>query len=101
MNLTTARSVKGQKKSKSRKVVGAVRGTLIKQFISESLLVTSGAVLLSLFIVTALLPYFNQITQKEIELPFTQPGFWLKLVFITLVTGIISGSYPALVFIIL
>ncbi len=96
MNLTTARSVKRAKEIGVRKVVGALRGTLIKQFISESLLVTSGAVLVSLFIVVALLPYFNQITQKEIELPFAQPGFWLKLVLITLVTGIISGSYPAL-----
>jgi ABC-type antimicrobial peptide transport system permease subunit len=43
-----------------------------------------------------LLPVFNQITQKEIELPFNQPMFWIKLAGITLVTGLISGSYPAL-----
>jgi ABC-type antimicrobial peptide transport system permease subunit len=96
MNLTTARSVKRAKEIGVRKVVGAVRSVLIKQFITESLLITSGAVLVSLFIVVALLPYFNQITQKQIELPFAQPGFWLKLVFITFVTGVISGSYPAL-----
>jgi putative ABC transport system permease protein len=96
MNLTTARSVKRAKEIGVRKVVGAVRGVLIKQFISESLLLTSIAVIASLFMVVALLPFFNQITQKQIELPFNQPLFWLKLLLITLITGIISGSYPAL-----
>ena len=96
MNLTTARSVKRAKEIGVRKVVGAVRGVLIKQFISESLLLTSIAVIFSLIILVALLPFFNQITQKQIELPFNQPVFWLKLVVITLITGIISGSYPAL-----
>jgi putative ABC transport system permease protein len=96
MNLTTARSVKRAKEIGVRKVVGAVRSVLIKQFISESLLLTSIAVIVSLFMLVALLPFFNQITQKQIELPFDQPLFWLKLLLITLITGIISGSYPAL-----
>jgi hypothetical protein len=43
-----------------------------------------------------LLPVFNHITQKQIEMPFNHIDFWLKLVLITLVTGLISGSYPAL-----
>jgi putative ABC transport system permease protein len=96
MNLTTARSVKRAKEIGVRKVVGALRSVLIKQFISESILLTSIAVLVALFLLAALLPVFNQITQKQIELPFDQPAFWLKLVLITLVTGIFSGSYPAL-----
>jgi putative ABC transport system permease protein len=96
MNLTTARSVKRAKEIGIRKVVGAVRGVLIRQFISESLLLTSMAVAVSLFILVALLPLFNQITQKQIELPFHQVQFWVKLLVITLITGAISGSYPAL-----
>jgi putative ABC transport system permease protein len=96
MNLTTARSVKRAKEIGVRKVVGAVRGVLIKQFISESLMLTAVAVIFSLLILVALLPFFNQITQKQIELPFAQPVFWLKLLLITLITGVISGSYPAL-----
>jgi putative ABC transport system permease protein len=96
MNLTTARSVKRAKEIGVRKVVGAVRSVLIKQFISESLLLTSLAVIVSLFILVALLPLFNQITQKQIEPPFHDLSFWLKLVLITLITGIVSGSYPAL-----
>jgi putative ABC transport system permease protein len=96
MNLTTARSVKRAKEIGVRKVVGAVRGVLIRQFISESLLLTSMAVMVSLIMLVALLPYFNQVTQKQIELPFHEPLFWVKLLVITLITGVISGSYPAL-----
>ncbi|MDB5086433.1 MAG: macB 22, partial [Mucilaginibacter sp.] len=96
MNLTTARSVKRAKEIGVRKVVGALRSVLIKQFISESVLLTSIAVMVSLVMLTALLPVFNQITQKQIELPFNQLTFWLKLLVITLITGIVSGSYPAL-----
>lgn len=96
MNLTTARSVKRAREIGVRKVVGAVRSVLIKQFIGESLLITSLAVVVSLVLLVLLLPVFNQVTQKEIELPFNQPLFWLKLVGITLITGILSGSYPAL-----
>lgn len=96
MNLTTARSVKRAREIGVRKVVGAVRSVLIKQFIGESLLITSLAVMVSLILLVLLLPVFNQVTQKEIELPFNQAGFWLKLVGLTLITGLISGSYPAL-----
>ncbi|MGZ3778745.1 MAG: ABC transporter permease, partial [Mucilaginibacter sp.] len=96
MNLTTARSLKRAKEVGVRKAVGALRSSLIRQFISESMLITVIAVAFSLFIVVALLPAFNQITQKYIELPFDQLSFWLKLVAITLITGLVSGSYPAL-----
>jgi putative ABC transport system permease protein len=96
MNLTTARSVKRAREIGVRKVVGAMRSVLIKQFIGESLMVTSLAVILSLVLLVLVLPLFNQITQKQIELPFEQVDFWLKLVAITLITGLVSGSYPAL-----
>lgn len=96
MNLTTARSVKRAREIGVRKVVGAVRSVLIKQFIGEALLITSLAVIVSLVLLVLLLPLFNQITQKQIELPFDQVDFWAKLGCITLVTGLVSGSYPAL-----
>ncbi|SHN20678.1 ABC transporter permease [Mucilaginibacter sp. OK098] len=96
MNLTTARSVKRAREIGIRKVVGAVRSVLIKQFIGESLLVTSLAVIVALGLLILLLPLFNQVTQKQIGLPFDQVDFWLKLAGITLVTGLVSGSYPAL-----
>jgi putative ABC transport system permease protein len=96
MNLTTARSVKRAREIGVRKVVGALRSSLIQQFISESMLITAAAVLISLALLVLLLPFFNNITQKQILLPFSQPAFWIKIIVITLVTGLVSGSYPAL-----
>ena len=96
MNLTTARSIKRAREIGVRKVVGAVRSVLIKQFIGEALLLTFLAVLIAVFLVAALLPVFNSVTQKHIGYPFSHLYFWLWLSGLTLVTGFISGSYPAL-----
>jgi predicted permease len=96
MNLTTAQSVNRAREIGVRKVMGAVRGVLIRQFIGESLLLTVLAVTVSLLLMSALLPAFNHVTQKQIEIPFSDAVFWLKLITLTLITGLISGSYPAL-----
>ena len=96
MNLSTARSLKRAREVGVRKAIGAVRLSLIGQFISESLLTTALAVVISLGIVVLMLPIFNQVTQKQVALPFHQFSFWLQLAGITLITGLISGSYPAL-----
>jgi len=96
MNLSTARSLKRAREVGVRKAIGAMRSSLIGQFISESLLTTILAVAIALGIVVVVLPVFNQITQKEIVLPFRQVSFWLQLIGITLITGLLSGSYPAL-----
>jgi putative ABC transport system permease protein len=95
MNLTTARSVKRAKEIGVRKVMGAFRGLLIRQFIGEAVLMAVLAAALALFIVTAALPAFNQLTGKAISLPVRDPGFWISLGGITLLTGLLSGSYPA------
>src|SRR6059058_675506 len=65
MNLTTARSIKRAKEIGVRKVVGAVRFALIRQFIGEALLIVSIAVIISLLLVTLILPQFNQLTEKQ------------------------------------
>lgn len=96
MNLTTARSIKRAREIGVRKVVGAVRMVLIQQFIGEAILLTTIAVAISLMLVTFLLPFFNEITQKQIALPFASIYFWLILLGLTVITGVISGSYPAL-----
>jgi putative ABC transport system permease protein len=96
MNLSTARSVKRAREIGVRKVVGAERSVLIKQFMGESMLVTLIAVGIAVLLLVVLLPAFNQVTQKQIGLPFSRAVFWLGLVIITLVTGLVSGSYPAL-----
>jgi len=96
MNLTTARSARRSREIGIRKVSGAVRGVLIRQFLSEALFITILSVLLSLILVYSLVPFFNQLTGKHILFPFSSKGFWLFLACLTIVTGFVSGSYPAL-----
>ena len=96
MNLTTARSVKRAREIGVRKVVGAVRSVLIRQFIGEAILLTFIAMLIAVLLVLLLLPVFNWVTEKQIGYPFANYQFWLGLVLLTLVTGFLSGSYPAL-----
>jgi putative ABC transport system permease protein len=96
MNLTTARSVKRAKEIGIRKVVGAVRPALIRQFMSEAVLLAMISVVLALGIVLLALPAFNQLTGKGIVFPYASASFWLSLTGLVIVTGLISGSYPAL-----
>jgi putative ABC transport system permease protein len=96
MNLTTARSVKRAKEIGVRKVVGAVRFALIRQFIGEALLIVSIAVAISLLTVMFALPKFSHLTGKDITLPVSNITFWLSIAGLLLVTGLLSGSYPAL-----
>jgi len=96
MNLSTARSVKRAKEIGIRKVVGAIRGSLINQFIGEALLTVALAFIISVLMVVLLLPLFNDVTQKHIILPVTSVSFWVSIIVMTILTGFISGSYPAL-----
>jgi putative ABC transport system permease protein len=96
MNLTTARSVKRAKEIGIRKVVGAVRPALIRQFMGEAVLLAFFSVVLALGMVLVALPAFNHLTGKEIRFPYGSSSFWLSLVGLTLLTGMVSGSYPAL-----
>lgn len=96
MNLTTARSVKRAKEIGIRKVVGAFRFSLIGQFIGEAITVTFISMMLALVLVFLLLPSFNTLTQKHITFPFSNVSFYIRIVMITLITGLIAGSYPAL-----
>jgi putative ABC transport system permease protein len=96
MNLTTARSVKRAREIGVRKVVGAMRFALIRQFIGEAMLIVVIAVVISLILVSVVLPQFNRLTSKEIVLPFSDSSFWWVMAALVLITGFISGSYPAL-----
>lgn len=95
MNLSTAQSLKRAKEIGVRKVVGARRGSLIGQFLQESLLLSGLAVVVSLLVLSVLLPAFNQFTGKSMALPFSSSGFWLFIVGLTTFTGLFSGIYPA------
>jgi putative ABC transport system permease protein len=96
MNLSTARSERRAKEVGIRKAVGSARRQLIYQFFSESLVVASLAFLLSLGIVFLAVPWFNEVTDKEIHILWGNPLFWLASIGFTLFTGILAGSYPAL-----
>jgi putative ABC transport system permease protein len=96
MNLSTARSARRSKEVGVRKVAGASRAFLISQFTGEALLITFYAMIISLCLVTMVMPEFNLLTGKQIELPLSTFSFWLSLVILLTITGIISGSYPAL-----
>jgi putative ABC transport system permease protein len=95
MNLSTARSIKRAKEIGVRKVIGAMKGTLISQFMLEAFLFTIIAVLLSIVLLVILLPQFNLLTEKNISSPFTDLKFWIGIFSLIFITGIISGSYPA------
>lgn len=95
MNLSTARSEKRAKEVGIRKTVGSLRQQLIKQFLTESIVVAFLALIIALVLVLALLPFFNGLSDKAIRLPGGNLFFWLFILAFTLFTGILSGSYPA------
>ncbi|MGC4035886.1 MAG: ABC transporter permease [Chitinophagaceae bacterium] len=95
MNLSTAKAARRFKEVGIKKVVGAERKQLVFQFLTESLLLTSCAMIFAIVIAVLLIPAFNQITGKHISLHFT-PQIVIALVSIALLTGLIAGSYPAL-----
>jgi putative ABC transport system permease protein len=96
MNLSTARSEKRAKEVGIRKVVGASKGSLIAQFLGESVMIALIAGLLALVIIQLSLPGFNNLTEKQLFIPFNSPVFWLITIGFMLFTGVLSGSYPAL-----
>ena len=95
INLATARSVRRAKEVGVRKTMGALKGMLFRQFLAEAILTTLIAVLVSLCFVWLLLPQFNRLTEKQIIL-HPDPKFIISLAGLTLITGMVAGSYPAL-----
>ena len=96
MNLATARSVKRAKEVGLRKVVGSTRASLISQFFGESLLFAILAMLTSIMLLIILLPAFNHFTDKQMRSPLLTVSFWPWLLLLTILTGLVAGSYPAL-----
>jgi len=97
MNLATARSGNRAKEVGMRKVAGAHRSSIIKQFFGESILLAFIALFFSLIIVKLLLPAFSNLAAKELSMNISGNLSGLLMLFgIALLTGIISGSYPAI-----
>jgi ABC-type antimicrobial peptide transport system permease subunit len=98
MNLSTARSESRAKEVGIRKVVGAQKGSLIGQFLGESILFTLIAGVLALFIVQISLPSFNELVGKQLVLDVRNLNFWLIGLAIVIFTGILAGSTPRFIF---
>ncbi|MCJ7681767.1 MAG: ABC transporter permease, partial [Candidatus Aminicenantes bacterium] len=97
MNLSTAKGETRALEVGIRKVVGSRRGSLVRQFFGESLLHAFVAMVLALGLVRLLLPAFNNLAQKTIRPSLLlSPPILLGIFGITLLTGVFSGSYPAL-----
>lgn len=95
MNLSTARSEKRAKEVGIRKTLGSGRAQLLIQFITESLLLSITAAILAMGLVYVLLPLFSQLLNQPIRIPYQEPALWLILTGITVITGLLAGSYPA------
>lgn len=97
MNLTTARSARRAKEIGMRKVAGSNKRQLVVQFLGESLFTALIAVLLSVLLMMVLLPLFNSMSGKEFTVgTLLHPFNLLLLLVVTLFTGLVGGSYPAL-----
>jgi len=97
MNLSTARSVYRSKEVGVRKVVGAERKHIIRQFMSESIIFALTALCISVFLVMLLLPAFNSLVDRHLSFNFfSNNEMLLGLFILAAVVGFISGSYPAL-----
>ena len=95
MNLATARSARRAKEVGIRKVIGARRGQLIGQFLSESLLITFVALVLGIIFVATALPVFNTVVGKQLSIDLSSGWLFAGLLSVFLLTSLVSGSYPA------
>ncbi len=96
MNLSTAHSEKRVKEVGVRKAIGSKRSQLIRQFFSESFLVSLIAFMLAVLLAVIAMPGFNEIAAKQMTIPFTNLYFWMICLGLIFFTALIAGSYPAL-----
>ncbi len=96
VNLSTARSARRAKEISLRKVMGSNRGPLIAQFLTESTLLTLISLLLGVVLIIGFLPGLNTLSGKSFTLDIlTEPVFFISIIGIMIVVGIIGGLYPA------
>ncbi|MFC2118113.1 ABC transporter permease [Bacteroidota bacterium] len=97
MNMSSARSANRAREVGVRKVIGAHRSTLIKQFLGESLIMSFLALIIALIAIYLILPSFNELADKKLFFSDLGQGqFIIGILIITIFVGLISGSYPAL-----
>jgi len=95
MNLATARSEKRANEVGMRKALGSGQKQLILQFITEAVLTALLAGVLSILLLCILIPQFNLLIDKNLELALFSPSHFIPLIGITIICGILAGIYPA------
>jgi putative ABC transport system permease protein len=96
MNLSTARAGKRAAEIGIRKVMGAFRSTLIRHILGEAMVIVLLAIVISMMLVQLALPYFNYLTNKTISFNSGNAGYFaVALIMLTVITGLLAGSYPA------
>ena len=95
INLATARSLKRAREVGIRKVMGSHQKDLVIQFLAESLVLTVIAFVCSLLLVRLALPAFNAVTGKAVDIPFSNPYFWIVVPACVCLTALAAGSRPA------
>lgn len=96
MNMATAKSERRAKEVGIKKTIGATRGSLVTQFLTEAMVLTIVAVLIALTIVEVSLPLFNNLLGLKIGIDYASSGYWLSILSVALLTGLLAGIYPAL-----
>lgn len=95
INLATAKSANRAKEVGLRKTIGSTRSHLISQFLSESTVYSLLSFIIALGISVLILPYFNQLAEKSISIPWTAYWFLPVLFIIAVLIGFLAGMYPA------
>lgn len=95
MNMATAKSERRAKEVGIKKTIGATRASLMIQFLTEAMVLTVVAVLIAVTIVEVSLPVFNNLLEIDLAIGYTNTGYWFGILAVALLTGILSGTYPA------
>ncbi len=94
VNLATANAIKRAKEVGVRKIIGASKGNIVKQFVFETILMVLFSIVLALVFVELSLPYYNEFLYKELIIHGNQ--FYLQIITIFIVTVIVAGIFPAI-----
>jgi putative ABC transport system permease protein len=95
MNLSTARSAGRAREVGMRKVLGGRREELIWQFLAESFVIAAMAVGLAVLMAALAMPWFRDLSGRDLTMPWSNPVFWAALAGGAAVVGLLAGSYPA------
>ena len=96
MNLSTARSEKRAKEVGIRKAIGSLRSQLTRQFYVEAFVIVGLAFVPAILLAFFALPWFDQLSAKQLAMPWGQLWFWIFAFVFLFITGLLAGSYPAL-----